>query len=258
MFSQHRISRRAVLATGSALAVASLLPSRLFAQEKLKVAAIYTVPFEQQWVSRIHQAANAAKDRGDIEYTATENVSNTDYERVMREYAEAGNKLIVGEVFGVEEAARNVAKDYPDTAFLMGSSFKPDAATAPNFSVFDNYIQDASYLSGIIAGAMTKSKKIGMVGGFPIPEVNRLMQPSRSPSSVPGSIHQRPRKPPSRRSMLARTCSTLSALAFRTLPRKRVSSPSAMSSTHRRTIRTPSLLRLCGILSRRWIMPSRR
>jgi basic membrane protein A len=41
---------------------------------------------------------------------ATENVSNTDYERVMREYAEAGNKLILGEVFGVEDAARTVAK----------------------------------------------------------------------------------------------------------------------------------------------------
>ena len=105
---------------------------------------------------------------------ATENVSNTDYERVMREYAEAGNKLIVGEVFGVEEAARTVAADYPDTAFLMGSSFKPDDKN-PNFAVFDNYIQDASYLTGIIAGAMTKSKNIGMVGGFPIPEVNRLM-----------------------------------------------------------------------------------
>ena len=41
--------------------------------------------------------------------------------------------------------------------------------------MFDNYIQDASYLSGIIAGAMTKSNNMGMVGGFPIPEVNRLM-----------------------------------------------------------------------------------
>ena len=126
------------------------------------------MPVEQQWVSRIHKAANAAKDRGDIEYVYSENTSNTDYERVMREYAEAGNKLIVGEVFGVEDAARVVAKDYPDVAFLMGSSFKPDDAV-PNFSVFDNYIQDASYLTGIIAGAMTKSKNIGMVGGYPDP-----------------------------------------------------------------------------------------
>jgi basic membrane protein A len=170
-------SRRQILkATGAAgaLALAPGLVGRAFAQEKLKVAAVYTVPFEQQWVSRIHKAATAAKDRGDIEYVATENVSNTDYERVMREYAEAGNKLILGEVFGVEEAARTVAKDYPDVAFLMGSSFKPDDAV-PNFAPFDNYIQDASYLTGIIAGAMTKSKNIGMVGGFPIPEVNRLM-----------------------------------------------------------------------------------
>ncbi|HTV71776.1 MAG TPA: BMP family protein [Rhizobiaceae bacterium] len=173
----NSVSRRTLLkaaGASTALAATGAFPSRLFAQEKLKVAAIYTVPFEQQWVSRIHKAANTAKDRGDIDYVATENVSNTDYERVMREYAEAGNKLIVGEVFGVEDAARTVAKDYPDTAFLMGSSFKPDSAV-PNFSVFDNYIQDASYLTGIIAGAMTKSKNMGMVGGFPIPEVNRLM-----------------------------------------------------------------------------------
>ena len=104
----------------------------------------------------------------------SENISNNDYERVMREYAEAGNKLIIGEVFGVEDAARAVAKDYQDVAFLMGSSFKPGRRD-PNFALFDNYIQDASYLTGIIAGAMTKSKNIGMVGGYPIPEVNRLM-----------------------------------------------------------------------------------
>jgi basic membrane lipoprotein Med (substrate-binding protein (PBP1-ABC) superfamily) len=158
----------------AALATAAGLPTRLFAQEPLKVAAIYTVPVEQQWVSRIHKAANTAKDRGEIEYVFSENVSNNDYERVMREYAEAGHKLIVGEVFGVEDAARTVAQDYPDVAFLMGSSFKEDPAV-PNFAVFDNYIQDASYLTGIVAGAMTQSKNIGMVGGYPIPEVNRLM-----------------------------------------------------------------------------------
>ncbi|WP_274630309.1 BMP family protein [Arvimicrobium flavum] len=167
-------SRRTLLKAAGAGTALAALGGRAFAQEKLKVAAIYTVPFEQQWVSRLHKAANTAKERGDIEYVATENVTNTDYERVMREYAEAGNKLILGEVFGVEDAARTVAKDYPDVAFLMGSSFKPDAAL-PNFATFDNYIQDASYLSGIIAGAMTKSKNIGMVGGYPIPEVNRLM-----------------------------------------------------------------------------------
>jgi basic membrane lipoprotein Med (substrate-binding protein (PBP1-ABC) superfamily) len=167
-------SRRDVLIVAGGAAAAGMFPAQTRAAGPIKTAAIYTVPVEQQWVSRIHKAANAAKARGDIEYVFSEKVSNTDYERVMREYCEAGQQLIVGEAFAVEDAARAVAKDYPDRAFLIGSSFKPDAK-APNFAVFDNYIQDASYLTGLVAGAMTKSGNIGMVGGYPIPEVNRLM-----------------------------------------------------------------------------------
>jgi len=168
------IGRRSLLAGASAAAGLATLPKQLFAQEPMSVAGIYTVPVEQQWVSRIHIAAEAAKATGQIEYTYTENTANTDYPRVMREYAESGVDLIVGEIFGVEQEAREVVLDYPDTAFLLGSSFLDDPAY-PNLSVFDNYIQDASYLSGIIAGAMTETGSIGMVGGFPIPEVNRLM-----------------------------------------------------------------------------------
>ncbi|MGC3940827.1 BMP family protein [Roseobacter sp. EG26] len=176
MTSTNQISRRRFLATtaSTALIAGTVGTHRAFAAEPIKTAGIYTVPVEQQWVSRIHKAALTAQERGDISYTFSENVSNTDYARVLREYAEAGNKLIIGEVFGAEQEAREVAADYPDVAFLMGSSFKEDAGL-PNFSVFDNYIQDASYLSGIIAGAMSNSGNIGMVGGFPIPEVNRLM-----------------------------------------------------------------------------------
>jgi basic membrane protein A len=165
-------ARRMMGALAAAAVALVLLPGMAAAQDKLKVAAIYTVPVEQQWVSRIHKALTAAVGRGEIEYKFSENVANTDYERVMRQYAEQGNTLIVGEAFAVEPAARRVAKDYPKTAFLMGSSGKP---VAPNFAVFDNYIQEPAYLTGMIAGAMTKSGKIGMVGGYPIPEVNRLM-----------------------------------------------------------------------------------
>lgn len=154
------------------LVLAGMLPASAMAQAKIKVAAVYTVPYEQQWVSRIHQALKAAESRGEIEYKSSENVANADYERVMREYATGGAQLMFGEVFGVEAAARKVAKDFPKTAFVMGSSGKP---VAPNFSVFDNYIQEPAYLSGMIAGGMTKTNKIGLVGGFPIPEVNRLM-----------------------------------------------------------------------------------
>ncbi|MES2943872.1 MAG: BMP family protein [Pseudomonadota bacterium] len=162
--------RRKLIALAAAMSLA--LPGLALAQAKTKVAAIYTVPFEQQWVSRIHKALKAAEARGEIEYKATENVSNADYERVMREYATAGNQLIVGEAFAVEAAARKVAKDFPKVSFLLGSSGK---VQEPNLSVFDNYIQEPAYMSGMVAGGMTKTNKIGMVGGFPIPEVNRLM-----------------------------------------------------------------------------------
>ncbi|MGI9132746.1 MAG: BMP family protein [Rhodoferax sp.] len=164
------LKRRQLVALAAAFAVAA--PGLVLAQAKLKVAGIYTVPFEQQWAGRLHTALKAAEARGEIEYKATENVSNADYERVMREYATGGSQLIVGEAFAVEAAARKVAKDFPKASFLMGSSGKPQA---PNFSVFDNYIQEPAYLSGMVAGSMTKSNKIGLVGGFPIPEVNRLM-----------------------------------------------------------------------------------
>jgi len=165
-----RMTRRALLAVVTA--ASTLMSAGLAASETVKVAAIYTLPVEQQWISRIHKALNTAAERGDIEYVFSENVANTDYERVMREYAEQGAQLIVGEVFGLERAARKVAKDYPDTAFLMGSSFGP---VAPNFSVFDNWIHEPSYLTGMVAGAATETNVIGMVGGYAIPEVNRLM-----------------------------------------------------------------------------------
>jgi basic membrane lipoprotein Med (substrate-binding protein (PBP1-ABC) superfamily) len=169
------VSRRAVLMGGGAAVLGASFPFSVSAAEPIKMAGIYTVPVEQQWVSRIHKAAEAAKAAGAVTYKYTENVANTDYPRVMREYCESGVKLIVGEIFGAEAEAREVAAEYPGVAFLLGSSFMPDEKANPNLAVFDNYIQDASYLSGIIAGAMTKSGNIGMVGGFPIPEVNRLM-----------------------------------------------------------------------------------
>jgi basic membrane lipoprotein Med (substrate-binding protein (PBP1-ABC) superfamily) len=164
--------RRAALRGVLAALALSTVGSAALAQAKLKVAAIYTVPVEQQWVSRIDKALKAAVARGEIEYVFSENVTNADYERVMRGYAEKGNTLIVGEAFAVEAAARKVAKDYPKVSFLLGSSGKPQE---PNFSVFDNFIQEPAYLSGMVAGGMTKTNKIGMVGGYPIPEVNRLM-----------------------------------------------------------------------------------
>ena len=170
-----KLTRRAVLAGGTA-AVALAATRRAALAAPLKVAGIHTVPVENPWNSRLHQAMLAADKAGTIKYVFSENVSNTDYERAMREYAEQGMQLIVGESYGVEPAARKAAADYPNVAFLMGSSGKPAGS---NFSVFGTWNHEAAYLTGMIAGKLTKSNVLGAVGGYPIPEVNRLINAFR-------------------------------------------------------------------------------
>ncbi|MBJ6986326.1 MULTISPECIES: BMP family protein [unclassified Devosia] len=172
MTALTKFGRRAFL-SAAALGVAALsLTGSVLAQDVTKIAAVWTVPVEQQWASRLHLALIAAQERGEIEYVYSENVSNTDYERVMREYSEQGAKLVIGEAFGVEQPARAVAEEYPEVMYLMGSSLQP---VEPNFATFDNFIQEPSYLTGMVAGMKTETNKIGMIGGYAIPEVNRLM-----------------------------------------------------------------------------------
>ena len=147
------------------------LSTQAVASDKIKVAGIYTQPIQQKWDACLHKALQKAADAGTIDYVYSEKVSNTDYIRVLREYSEKGVDLVIGEAFGISRDVRKVAKDYPNVAYLMGDTFGP---AEPNLSVFDNYIHEPCYLMGMIAGKMTKTDKIGMVGGYPIGEVNRL------------------------------------------------------------------------------------
>lgn len=140
---------------------------------RIKVAGVYTQPVQQKWVARLHEALRNAEDRGEIEYVFSEKVANNDdYVRVLREYAGSrGADLIVGEAFGIGREARKVADDHPGVAFLMGDAGEPHGA---NFAVFDNWLHEPCYLMGILAGAMTRTNRLGMVGGRPVGEVNRL------------------------------------------------------------------------------------
>lgn len=165
------ISRRFTLAAVAAASLATF-GSAALAQAKMKVAAIYTVPVEQQWVSRIDKALKAAVARGEIEYVFSEKVANADYERVMREYAEKGNTLIVGESFAVEAAARKVAKDYPKVSFLMGSSGKAAGAQLQRLRQLH---PGACLPHRPDRRRHEQEQQDRPAGGYPIPEVNRLM-----------------------------------------------------------------------------------
>ena len=139
-----------------------------------RIAAIFQTAIEEPWDGVIHQAClKAKKDLGNIEYEFTEKIAAADFEKVLREYAERGFDLIVGDAFlAGEEPARRVAKDYPEIAFAFGSEFGP---VSPNFSVFDNWIHEPAYLCGVIAGRLTKTNMLGVVAAIPIGEVNRLV-----------------------------------------------------------------------------------
>ena len=129
---------------------------------------------EEPWDGVIHSALQAEADAGRIEYTFTDDIGYAgDMERVLRETAEQdAPDIIFGDAFGNEEAVRAVAADYPDIAFVFGSGGGP---AEPNFCVFDNWIHEPAYLAGMIAGGVTQSNVLGVVGGYPVPEVNRIV-----------------------------------------------------------------------------------
>lgn len=139
----------------------------------IKVFGAFATPIEEPWDGVIHAALTKAQDEGKIEYTYQEAIGYSgDMERVLREVCEQQKPdLILGDAFGNEEAVRRVAADYPEVAFAFGSGSGP---SEPNFAVFDNWIHEPAYLMGMLAGGLTKSNKLGVVGAMPVPEVNRL------------------------------------------------------------------------------------
>jgi basic membrane protein A len=133
----------------------------------------FATPIEEPWDGVIHVALQKAADEGKIRYEYTDDIGYAgDMERVLREVSDAKKPdAIFGDAFGNEEAVRRVAAEYPDIAFVFGSGLGP---TEPNVAVFDNWIHEPAYLSGMLAGGLTETNTIGLVGGQPVPEVNRI------------------------------------------------------------------------------------
>jgi basic membrane lipoprotein Med (substrate-binding protein (PBP1-ABC) superfamily) len=141
---------------------------------KLKVFGAYATQIEEPWDGVIHAALEGEKAAGRIDYTFADDIGYSgDMERVLRETAEKDKPdIIFGDAFGNEEAVRRVAADFTDIAFVFGSGGGP---AEPNFSVFDNWIHEPAYLAGMVAGGLTQSNVVGVVGGYPVPEVNRII-----------------------------------------------------------------------------------
>ena len=151
----------------------SQTPSRTPAKppEPLKVAFVYVAPItEAGWVHQ-HEVARQAVETafaGKVKTSYVENVpEGPDAERVIRDLARQGNKLIFTPSFGYMEPTLKVAKEFPGVRFESITGYK----TAPNVAVANARYYEGRYLAGIAAGRMTKTHVAGYVAGFPIPEV---------------------------------------------------------------------------------------
>jgi basic membrane protein A len=166
--------RRALFAGLTTLAiVGATVPAALAQDEPLKVIAAYSSVIEEPWDGVIHTALELEREAGRITHTYQDGIGyDGDMEFVLREIAEIDQPdIIFGDSFGNEEAVRAVAADFPDLPFVFGSGGGP---AEPNFSVFDNWIHEPAYLAGWLAGGLTKTNIIGVVAGYPVPEVNRI------------------------------------------------------------------------------------
>jgi len=141
--------------------------------EPLKIAFAYVGPVGDGGWTFAHDNARKAleKEFGDkIATSFVENVpESADAERVIRDMASQGNKVIFGTTFGYMETMMKLAPEFKDVKFEHATGYK----TAENMRTYDSRTYEGAYMNGVIAGAMTKSNVIGVVASVPIPEVIR-------------------------------------------------------------------------------------
>lgn len=139
----------------------------------LEIAFAYVGPVGDGGWTFAHDNGRKALEAefGDkIKTTFVESVpESADAERVFRDFASQGKKLIFGTTFGYMEPMLKVANDNKEIKFEHATGYK----TAENMRTYDSRTYEGAYMAGIIAGAMTKSNKLGVVGSVPIPEVLR-------------------------------------------------------------------------------------
>ncbi|TDT88207.1 nucleoside-binding protein [Pseudodesulfovibrio indicus] len=137
----------------------------------IKAGFIYVSPVGDAGYSYAHDLGRQAVDAlpWATTYFAESIPEGADSERVIRNMAREGYDVIFATSFGYMDPIIKVAKEFPDTKFMHCSGFK----TAPNASNYFARIYQPRYLTGLIAGSMTKSNKLGYVAAFPIPEVIR-------------------------------------------------------------------------------------
>jgi simple sugar transport system substrate-binding protein len=145
--------------------------SLLNAQAPAKVGFVYVGPVGDSGWTFQHDLGRKQMEaalKGKVTTQFVENVAEgADSERVIREMAQSGCKVIFATSFGYMNPALKVAEQFPNTIFMHATGYK----NAPNLGQYDGRFYEGRYLNGVIAGKLTKSNIAGYVGSYPIPEV---------------------------------------------------------------------------------------
>lgn len=139
--------------------------------EPLKIGFVYVSPVgDAGWTSQ-HDAGRRQMEQalaGKVVTTFVEKVpEGADAERVIRDLAAQGNRLIFTTSFGFMNPTIKVAAEFPDVKFEHATGYK----RAANVGTYNIRFYEGRYLAGIVAGKMTKTNTLGYVAAFPIPEV---------------------------------------------------------------------------------------
>jgi basic membrane protein A and related proteins len=164
------LDRRSFLKTSLAAGTALALPVPAFAQTKaLNVALIVPSPAaDVGWSHTLLAGAKSLETEFGATVTLLENVpEGPDADRIMNKTVADGNTFVILGSFGYMNGGLKLAKAHPDVSVLHASGYQ----VSPNFSPFGARYYQGTYLMGMAAAALSKSKKLGCVGAFAIPEL---------------------------------------------------------------------------------------
>jgi simple sugar transport system substrate-binding protein len=154
-------------------ALALLLAGGAAAQAPLKIGFVYVGPVGDGGWTFAHDTgrkAMEAKLKGKVQSTYVESVpEGADAERVIRDLAAKGHRVIFTTSFGYMDQTLKVARSFPKHLFYHATGFK----SSSNSFIYNSRMYEPAYLAGIVAGHMSKSGTLGFVASFPIPEVVR-------------------------------------------------------------------------------------
>ena len=154
--------------TSAAASAAAPTPIQNSGHSDFKVALLSPGPVSDAgWNALAYEGLLAVRDQVGAEVTQIQTKTPAEFEEGFRDFARRGFRLVFGHGFEFQEAAATVSPDFPETVFITTSG----NTVRPNVAPMRFMLEEATYLEGMLAGRLSRSKKVGVIGGMEMPAV---------------------------------------------------------------------------------------